>query len=100
LDTFDIEGRHRFPVGEHQDLVWGLGYRFSENNVDNSPALAFLPAHLTRHLVTGFVQDELKLAQDRVRLAVGTKLEHNDYTGFEYQRLGRNLPRCAHALSD
>jgi iron complex outermembrane receptor protein len=85
LDTFDVDFDHRFPLGDWNAIVWGLGYRLTEDDVENTPMLAFLPARLTRHLFSGFVQDEIMLVRDRLHLTLGTKLEHNDYTGFEYQ---------------
>jgi iron complex outermembrane receptor protein len=89
LDTYDLELRHRLAVGGLQDIVWGLGYRLMLDEVRNSPGLAFLPASLTRRLYSVFVQDEFRLAEDRLRLTVGSKFEHNDYTGFEYQPSAR-----------
>jgi iron complex outermembrane receptor protein len=85
LDTFDVDFDHRFALGEWNAMVWGLGYRWTEDDVENTPMLAFLPPRLTRHLFSGFVQDEITLVRDRLHLTLGTKLEHNDYTGFEYQ---------------
>ena len=85
LETYDVEFQQHLPAGERTDVVWGVGYRRTRDDVDNSPGLAFLPARLTQDLFTGFVQQELALAKDRARLAFGSKLEHNDYTGFEYQ---------------
>jgi iron complex outermembrane receptor protein len=35
------------------------------------------------------VQDEVPLGTDRLRLTLGTKIEHNDYTGVELQPSGR-----------
>jgi iron complex outermembrane receptor protein len=51
--------------------------------------LAFLPPHVRRKWFTGFVQDEIALAPDRLHLTLGTKVEHNDYTGYEVQPSGR-----------
>src|SRR5258706_11624898 len=51
--------------------------------------LAFLPAQVSRQWFSGFVQDEVPLSSDRLRLTLGTKIEHNDYTGVEYQPSGR-----------
>ena len=45
-------------------------------------ARLFLPAVLDQNLFSGFVQDEISLRED-LALTLGTKLEHNDYTGFE-----------------
>jgi iron complex outermembrane receptor protein len=89
LDTYDVDFQHRFPLGDRNDIVWGLGYRLIEDDVANTPALAFLPARLSRQWFSGFVQDEIALVKDRLQLTLGTKIEHNDYTGFEYQPSGR-----------
>ncbi|HEX5435431.1 MAG TPA: TonB-dependent receptor, partial [Candidatus Angelobacter sp.] len=44
-------------------------------------------------LYSGFVQDEIKLIPDRLSLTTGIKLEHNDYSGFEFQPNVRILYR-------
>ncbi|MDQ3566064.1 MAG: TonB-dependent receptor [Pseudomonadota bacterium] len=89
LDTYDVDFQHRFPLGERHDIVWGLGYRLIEDDVSNTPAVAFLPSQVSRQWFSGFVQDEIALVKDRLHLSLGTKIEHNDYTGFEFQPSGR-----------
>jgi iron complex outermembrane receptor protein len=89
LDTYDVDFQHRFPLGDRNDIVWGLGYRLIEDDVANTPALAFFPPSVSRQWFSGFVQDEIALVKDRLTLTLGTKVEHNDYTGFEFQPSGR-----------
>ena len=89
LDTYDVDVQHRTALGGRHDLVWGLGYRLINDGVVNSAALAFLPPHVARQWFTAFVQDEIALVPDRLHVALGTKLEHNDYTGFEIQPSAR-----------
>jgi iron complex outermembrane recepter protein len=89
LNTFDMDFQHRFPLGARNAIVWGLGYRLTEDEMANTPALAFLPARLSLQLFSMFVQDEIALVKDQLHLTVGTKLEHNDYTGFEVEPSGR-----------
>lgn len=89
LDIYDIDLQHQARLGSRHDVVWGLGYRLMNDRVANSPALAFLPSHVTRQWFTGFVQDEIALVPDRVHVALGSKIEHNDYTGFEIAPSGR-----------
>jgi iron complex outermembrane receptor protein len=89
LRTYDVDFQHRFPLGNRQSIVWGLGYRLNKDKVTNSPALAFLPARISRQAFSGFVQDEIVLLKDRLQLTIGTKIEHNQFTGFEYQPSGR-----------
>src|SRR5690606_1883861 len=52
--------------------------------VDEAPAFALVPADRTHDLWSAFVQDEVRLA-DRVRLTLGSKVEHNDFTGWEVE---------------
>jgi len=89
LDIYDVDLQHQARLGARHEVVWGLGYRLMNDRVANGASLAFVPAHVTRQWFTGFVQDEIALVPDRVRVALGTKVEHNDYTGFEIQPSGR-----------
>ncbi len=84
LDTYDLDVQHRFGWGADHDVLWGGGYRFSRDDVTNTPALAFLPARRNLTLANVFAQDSITL-NDRLQLTVGAKLEHNNYTGLEFQ---------------
>ena len=88
LDTFDIDFQNRIPLGARHRLVWGLGYRFTHDVVQDAPLVAFIPNRLDQNLFNGFVQDEIQLCE-KVYLTLGTKLEHNDYTGFEVEPSAR-----------
>ena len=84
LDTYDIEAQHNFTWrGAHQ-ILWGGGYRSSRDSVTNSAVLAFLPPKLRLSLANVFVQDTIAL-DERLRLTLGIKFEHNNYTGLEIQ---------------
>lgn len=50
--------------------------------------MAFLPATLDQNLYSGFLQDEIK-PFEKLILTGGTKIEHNDFTGFEFEPSGR-----------
>ena len=89
LDIYDVDLQHQARLGTRHDVVWGVGYRLINDHVTNTAALAFLPPHVARQWFTGFVQDEIALVPDRFHVALGTKIEHNDYTGVEIQPSGR-----------
>jgi iron complex outermembrane receptor protein len=82
LDTYDLDFQHHLNLGESNRFAWGFGYRFTHDFLVNSPALGFLPPTLDQNLLSAFAQDEIKLNKDLV-LTVGSKVEHNDYTGTE-----------------
>jgi iron complex outermembrane recepter protein len=88
LETYDLDFQHHFRLTSRQQLVWGLGYRFTHDVTSAAPTLALLPPRLDRHLFSGFIEDKLQVRED-LFLTLGTKLEHNDYTGLEYEPSAR-----------
>jgi len=83
LDVFDIEFQHAIsPAGRHR-VLWGAGYRYGRDHVQNSPALAFLPADRDLHWANVFVQDDIVLT-GTANLTLGGKFESNVYTGAEF----------------
>jgi iron complex outermembrane recepter protein len=84
LTTFDVDFQHRLRIGAANSVVWGFGFRYTHDVVGNAPALAFLPSTLDRDLYNLFAQDEIAL-QSNLSLTLGTKIERNDYTGFEFE---------------
>ncbi|MDB5870635.1 MAG: hypothetical protein JWQ07_77 [Ramlibacter sp.] len=84
LDTWDMEFQHLSQAHAGHELLWGGGYRLQQDHVNNTtPAvLALLPAERRLNLWNVFAQDEFALGE-QLKLTLGLKLEHNDYSGFE-----------------
>jgi iron complex outermembrane receptor protein len=80
----DIDLQHRFVVSRHT-LTWGAEYRCNSDTNFQTPVLFFVPPERTYPLETAFVQDEISLAAERLKVQFGSKFEHNDFTGFEAQ---------------
>ncbi len=91
VSTFDLEFQHHRLLGEHQEILWGLNYRRVEDSLRGSPTVTFGQNHEGTNLFGGFVQDEIGLLSHRLRVILGSKVEHNDYTGFEVQPSARAL---------
>ncbi len=85
----DIDFQHRFEPGRRLETVWGLGYRSTTDRFDGSFTMSFEPGRRRVHLFSGFLHQEVSLIPDRLRLTLGSKFEHNSYTGFEMQPNGR-----------
>lgn len=81
-NTFDLDFRHHLALGTRHDFVWGLGYRYTSDKFDGRLTIFMTPASRALQLFNSFVQDEIALIPRRLNLTVGTKLEHNVYTGF------------------
>jgi iron complex outermembrane receptor protein len=80
--TFDLTFQHHYVWGSRQDLVWGLGYRYTTSYSTGSLFVSLNPKGLAEQLFSGFAQDEIALSPDRVYLTAGAKVEHNYFTGF------------------
>ncbi len=83
--TVDLEYQQRRPMAASHELTWGLGYRYSKDKIDPSALVTLPNTEAATSLYSAFVQDEVVLQPDRWRLTLGARLEHNDYTGFEFQ---------------
>jgi iron complex outermembrane recepter protein len=91
-DTFDVDFLDHLTLPWQQSFLWGLGLRTSpSNSLQLVPSIIFTPSHRTDKIYSGFAQDEISFFDRRFTLTAGSKLEHNNYTGFEVQPSGRLL---------
>ena len=80
--TLFLDFQHHFSEFTRQSIVWGLTYRYSPSTSVGTLTASFVPADLDTQLFGAFIQDEITIVPDRLFLTVGTKLEHNYYTGM------------------
>lgn len=81
-NSINLDFQHHFLWGQRQTIVWGLDYRYSSSKTNGDLTISLDPADLNTQMVSSFIQDEIALRPDRLYLTVGTKLEHDYYTGF------------------
>ena len=84
-DTLDFDAQHRFALGSRNDVTWGVGCRYLQADFHSSDFVSWFPAKTTDRLLSAFVQDEIILVPNRLKATLGSKFEHNDYTGFEFE---------------
>ncbi len=89
-DTVDIDLQHNLHFAKRHELTWGVGYRFLHDNTAGTQGVFTLtPDSRSDNLLNLFLQDEITLLPETIRLIIGTKFEHNDYTGWELQPSAR-----------
>lgn len=88
-DTFDLDFTHRMALLDGHDVVWGAGYRRSDDRINNSATVLFDPDDECLEYVHTFVQDEITLVKDHLRLILGSKFEYFEQTGYDYQPTAR-----------
>lgn len=82
----DLDFGANWRPDETHDINFGLNLRaMSDEFVLLDPRVDFLDRAGTDYWVSGYVQDDISLIADTLRLTVGAKLEYNDFTGVEFQ---------------
>jgi iron complex outermembrane receptor protein len=82
---FDLEFQNRFPLGDRQDITWGVGGRNSQVAFLALPQSSFAPSHFDEYIVNGFIQDQIAIVPDRLSASIGTKLEYNNLTNLQVE---------------
>jgi iron complex outermembrane receptor protein len=89
LNTFDIDLQHHIVWGTRQDIVWGLAYRLSADDISSTLRVSANPQARNTQLLSAFAQDEIAILPDRVHLSLGARVEDSDYSGVSFQPSGR-----------
>ncbi|MGJ0516307.1 MAG: TonB-dependent receptor plug domain-containing protein [Methylomicrobium sp.] len=105
-DTLDLDFQHRFALLDRHEIVWGLNYRFGDDRIEGTPIqngtsiYKIDPGTVHDQVYSGFIQDEMTLIDNTLWLTIGSKFEHNDYSGFEGQPSARLMwaPHHQHRL--
>ena len=87
FDTLDVDWQHQITLGGRHGVIWGAGYRRIADNMNSNAGTAgqFTPTAQAVDVWSSFAQDDFTLIKDRLRLTVGAKVEHNDFSAFEFQ---------------
>jgi iron complex outermembrane receptor protein len=93
--TADAELQYRFSAGGRHDIVSGVGVTISRDRTEGTRTFFFEPSSRTFILLNAFAQDDITLVPGRLWAIVGSKFEHNTYTGFEAQPTARLRWRVA-----
>lgn len=92
----DYDFQHQLTTSNHM-FVWGLGYRFINDVVREHEAYIKTDGKKSFNLFSAFIQDEISLVDDHLAMTLGTKFEHNDFTGLEVQPSLRFIWRANNA---
>jgi len=83
--TFDITFQHQLKLHPGHEFIWGVGYRSQWNEFEIRPSLSFIPEKRQDNLFSAFGQYDYQIIPDKLKFIVGSKIEHNDYSGWETQ---------------
>jgi len=90
IDTVDLDFNHRFQLLPTHRVVWGVDLRRVEDETARAVSISFTPPDRTADRMGGYIQDEITLSPS-LHFTLGTKIEHNDFTGWEVQPTARTI---------
>ncbi len=90
--TADVDFQHFYNFSSDNQFIWGLGYKNVKDKIksievgeDPYIPLQYFPNKRNIEVHSAFIQDKFAIIADELYVTVGSKFEHNDQTGFEYQ---------------
>jgi iron complex outermembrane recepter protein len=81
LFTYDIDLQYRVPIGGRQSILTGVSYRLMKDKTGQ----ALTPLSRDMPVYGGFIQDEIAIVPEILKLTVGSKFLNNVFTGWEFQ---------------
>jgi iron complex outermembrane recepter protein len=85
LFTYDTDLQYRFPIGSRQSVLAGVSYRMRKDKTGQ----ALTPLSRNMPIYGGFIQDEITIIPEILKLTVGSKFLKNIFTGWEFQPSAR-----------
>jgi iron complex outermembrane receptor protein len=91
-NTLDVDFLYHLNWRGRQDILLGAGGRWSPDTIQQKFAtLDFVPQQETDSIYSWFAQDQISIVPKKLLLTLGSKFEHNNYSGFDVQPNGRLL---------
>jgi iron complex outermembrane receptor protein len=94
VQTTDLQIRHSLSLNLlpiKQELIYGAEYRLVDSQLNNTNIITWDRSSRSDQTVSLFAQTDLHLIDDVLTLTMGTKYDHNDYSGNEVQPSARLL---------
>jgi iron complex outermembrane receptor protein len=81
--TFDLDYQTAWTANDTHEVLWGGGARSVSNDLTGSSSIMVTHPETRESIFNLFVQDQIALVPKELYFTLGTKLEHNTFTGFE-----------------
>jgi iron complex outermembrane receptor protein len=87
-NTASASIKHHTVQGRH-DWLFGIDGLVSWDDIGNIGIAHLEPSQRRTHNLGAFLQDTVQLVPERTALTLGLKVEHNSFSGFDYQPTAR-----------
>jgi len=85
----NFEFQHNIEIYEGHQFVWGGRCNINADKLGSTRFIQVADPERTLQTISGFFQDSFYIEPDLLEMIIGTKIESNAFTGFEYQPSAR-----------
>jgi len=87
--AFDVDVQYDLPQIDAHEIIVGARYRYVAEDLVGSQIITVTEPTRYTSLFSGFLQNKITIEPEQLYLTLGSKFEHNDYSGFEAQPSAR-----------
>ncbi len=87
--TLDFDYQTAWNFNARNELIWGGGFRYITDELEGTPTISVTNSEYQQMVYSAFLQDQYALIPDELFFTLGSKFEHNRYTGFDIQPSAR-----------
>lgn len=84
-DTGELNVQNENQIYDWFDLIASIQYRHTRDDIQNSERVSVDPLRRTDNLVSAGLTGKMELIKDKLDMRLGSKVEHNDYSDYEFQ---------------
>lgn len=85
VSTADIQFQNNIKLDDRNNFVWGAEGRLNYEDLMGTFGANVLQSYETHYILSTFAQDEYALIPKTLFFTLGSKLEYNDETNFEFE---------------
>lgn len=83
--TYDLDLQHQYAFSKRNELVYGFGVRLLDDEFYSDGSFFADPSSRFYEKTNAFIQNGYEVLPDELKLITGLKIEHNEFTGSEFQ---------------
>lgn len=83
--TYDIDYQTAWKINERNDFLWGAGARYISADLVGSNTIFANKPSVSQSILNTFLQDQIAIIPKELYLTLGSKFEHNSFSGYEIE---------------
>jgi iron complex outermembrane receptor protein len=88
-NSLETEFQDHFEPFDSHDVVWGLAYKLNNVHIGSGFSISTARTDVKQNVFSGFARDDISLIPSQLHATIGTKVEYNNFSGFDFEPSAR-----------